>query len=83
MRIILSSSDLELMRGHLGIWMLLFDTMDENNNKKIKLTFDKLARAGGYANRSGAWKYIKKLERAGVIERTADRQFIVNIPVIV
>lgn len=82
MQIILSSPELRLMRGHLGIWVLLFETLESKGGKKIKITFDKLAKAGGYANRSGAWKYIKKLERAGVIEKTVDKQFIVNLPII-
>jgi hypothetical protein len=35
----------------------------------VSVTFDELASECGYANRSGVWKYMNKLQSAGLVKK--------------
>jgi len=51
------------------ILVALLKLSTEQRTNLIKVTFDELARTCGYANRSGVWKAICKLEDSGMLKR--------------
>lgn len=83
MQVVLSVEEVKLIKKHGKVWGYLLEEIERTGNKLIDTTFDKIAKQGGYANRSGAWKYIKKLADAGVVEVTERGKLLVNLPVIV
>ena len=83
MEFILTIDNIKLIKTHYKIWVYLLSEIARTSCRELNITFDKLAKKGGYANRSGARKYIKKLESAGVVVIRERGKLLVNIPVIV
>jgi hypothetical protein len=58
---------------------LLLLSIRQGGHRLIKTTYDELAYMSGYANRSGAWKQMNKLERAGLIIKGGRGEFVINL----
>ena len=65
------------------ILIALLLRVSKEGNRIIQVSYNEIAQETGYANRSGAWKYIKRLEKLGVIKQLKRRQFKLTLPIIV
>lgn len=81
--VIIPLRHISLIAERPEVLVALLKRIGDGGSRRAYVTYDELATECGYANRSGVWKYINKLEAQGIVTKEGRGCIYLNLKLVV